>query len=356
MSVEFWRLLPAGYGAGIAIEARRAEDEGWTGVGLPDTQNKLPDPYVAMTVAGLATSRLRLATSVTNPFTRNAAVTASAISTVQSETGGRALLGIGRGDSSLAHLGFAPAPVAVLSDYLRRVQAYLRGEPQPFLSAEGTQLRAVDVGDLAGAPTESALDWLDPTMPKVRVAVAATGPKVISAAAVVAEEVTLAVGASVERIRWGVERVRTARAEAGLDERDITIGAYIPIIVHDDFASARQLIAGDVASFARFSVMRGTVAGPASGHATDVLKRVHSVYDMGQHYTAGSAASQQIDDDLVDTFAIAGPAGHCVERLGELVDAGVSKFFVLRVGRGIDPAAHEQAERDFVTHVLSVVR
>jgi 5,10-methylenetetrahydromethanopterin reductase len=355
MSVEFWRLLPAGYGAGIAVEARRAEDEGWTGVGLPDTQNKLPDPYVAMTVAGLATSQLRLATSVTNPFTRNAAVTASAISTVHRETGGRALLGIGRGDSSLAHLGFAPAPVAVLGDYIRRVQAYLRGEPQPFAGADGTQLRAVDAGDLAGAPTESRLDWLDPAMPKVRVAVAATGPKVISAAAVVADEVTLAVGASVERIGWGVERVRTARAEAGLDERDVTIGAYVPIIVHEDYATARQLIAGDVASFARFSVMRGTVAGPASGHAQDVLKRVHSVYDIRQHYTAGSAASQVIDDDLVDTFAIAGPAGHCVDRLRELVDAGVTKFFVLRVGRGIDPDAHEQAERDFVDHVLSVL-
>jgi hypothetical protein len=35
-----------------------------------------------------------------------------------------------------------------------------------------------------------------------------------------------------------------------------------------------------------------------------VLKDVHSVYDLNQHYLAGSAASQVIDDELVDTFAI----------------------------------------------------
>jgi 5,10-methylenetetrahydromethanopterin reductase len=355
VSIEFWRLLPVGSPAGIAGEARRAEAEGWTGVGLPDTQNKQPDPYVAMTVAGLATSQLRLATSVTNPFTRDPAVTASAISTVHRETGGRALLGIGRGDSSLAHLGFAPAPVAVFSEYLRRVQGYLRGEPQPFVRADGTAMRAVDSADLAGAPSHSRLEWLDPAIPKVRVAVAATGPRVISTSATLADEVTLAVGAAVERIRWGIERVRSARAEAGLDEHGVTIAAYVPIILHEDVATARRLIAGDVASFARFSVMRGTVAGPASGHAQDVLKRVHSVYDLRQHYTAGSAASQVIDDALVDTFAIAGPAAYCLDRLYELVDAGVSKFFVLRVGRGIDPDAHEQAERDFVDHVLSVL-
>jgi hypothetical protein len=79
------------------------------------------------------------------------------------------------------------------------------------------------------------------------------------------------------------------------------------------------------------------------------------VYDLRHHYTAGSPASQVIDDDLVDTFAIAGPAAYCVDRLRELADAGVTKFFVLRVGRGIDPDAHSQAERDFVDRVLSVL-
>jgi hypothetical protein len=35
------------------------------------------------------------------------------------------------------------------------------------------------------------------------------------------------------------------------------------------------------------------------------------------------------------------------------MEVGVSKFFILRVGRGIDPELHKQADRDFVDRVLA---
>jgi 5,10-methylenetetrahydromethanopterin reductase len=54
-------------------------------------------------VAAGQTTRIRLGTGVTNPFTHHAAVTAFAIATVHAVSGGRATLGIGRGDSALAH-------------------------------------------------------------------------------------------------------------------------------------------------------------------------------------------------------------------------------------------------------------
>ena len=37
-------------------------------------------------------------------------------------------LGIGRGDSSLAHIGKKPASVSALEAYIVRLQRYLRGE------------------------------------------------------------------------------------------------------------------------------------------------------------------------------------------------------------------------------------
>ena len=70
-------------------------------------------------------------------------------------------------------------------------------------------------------------------LPKVPVDVAATGPKVIAAAARHADRVTFAVGADAERIRWGMEVARAARAEAGLSA-EIPFGAYVTLIVHDD--------------------------------------------------------------------------------------------------------------------------
>src|ERR1043166_6458601 len=112
--------------------ARSAEEAGWDGMLVVDSQNLAGDAYVGLTLAAQATTRLRLGTGVTNPFTRPPAVTASAIASVQVASNGRAVLGIGRGDSSLAYLGLAPAPVAVFGAYLERVQRYLRGEAVEF--------------------------------------------------------------------------------------------------------------------------------------------------------------------------------------------------------------------------------
>src|SRR5262245_65258613 len=112
--------------------AERLEVAGYDGLAVSDSQNLGPDPYVALALAAKSTERLRLATGVTNPFTRHPAVTAAAIATVQAESGGRTVLGIGRGDSSLAYLGLAPAGLARFETYVTRVQSYLAGATVPF--------------------------------------------------------------------------------------------------------------------------------------------------------------------------------------------------------------------------------
>ena len=59
-------------------------------------------------------------TSVTNSVTRVAAATATSITSVDRVSGGRAVLGIGRGDSALAHLGRGPARLKQFETYLRQ--------------------------------------------------------------------------------------------------------------------------------------------------------------------------------------------------------------------------------------------
>src|SRR6478735_8321312 len=112
--------------------AERAEAAGFDGMVIVDSQNLAGDVYVALATCAARTDRLQLATGVTNPFTRHPAVTASAIASIHVESGGRAVLGIGRGDSALAHIGRAPARVGHLTRYLEAVQAYLSGEEIGF--------------------------------------------------------------------------------------------------------------------------------------------------------------------------------------------------------------------------------
>ena len=343
--VELW-TSGVGLPRSTVRQARQAEDEGWAGIGLVDSQNLAGDPFVELAMAAGATERLQLATAVTNPVTRHPAAMATAAATVQGESGGRLTLGIGRGDSSLAHLGLAPAPVPVFEHFLSRLQGYLRGEELDFEDASSEGLRSSTTLGMAGGPTSSRLRWLRGDLPKVPVDVAATGPKVIAVAARLADRITFAVGASAERLRWAMDEARAA----GADLSDA--GAYVPVLVHPDPVAARQLVSGAVGSYARFSVMHGRVAGPVDDAQRARLGAVHDAYDMRSHFTQGSPQSKELDDSLIDTFGIAGPASYVVERLQELVALGIRRIFVMGGGIGLDRDEAQAARARLVGDVL----
>src|SRR5215475_14073947 len=90
-------LFPAPRGS--AQLARMAEGLGFDSVVFADTQNIAPEVWGQLMLAARDTERIELGTGVTNPGTRDAAVTASAALALQVESGGRAVCGIGRGDS-----------------------------------------------------------------------------------------------------------------------------------------------------------------------------------------------------------------------------------------------------------------
>ena len=77
--------------------------------------------------------------------------------------------------------------------------------------------------------------------------VVASGPRVIRAAAELADRVTLALGADPERIRWGAELAREVNPA-------VKIGAYVNVVVDEDVERARALGAGSITSFARFGI------------------------------------------------------------------------------------------------------
>lgn len=320
-----------------ARAAARAEAQGWDGLTFTDSQHLAGDPYSALCLAAHATRRLGLATGVTHPGTRHAAVTASAIATVQAESGGRAVLGIGRGDSALAHLGRDPVPVAAFEDYLTRVQAYLRGE-------------AVEENG-----QRSALRWLG-DLPKVPVDVAATGPRVAALGARLAERVTFAVGAGAERLAAALALVRRAREEAGLDPDALDVGAYINAVAHPDVAVARELARGGVATFAHFSSMPGSPTAGLPDEQRETVERVGRHYDLAKHGDRSGRHAKLLPDAFIDGFAVVGPSEQCAERLRGLAGLGLRRLVVNGGSRGADPARLAEAGQRFAEEVLPLLR
>ena len=320
--LELWTIsIPHPRHAGEL--AARAEAAGWDGIAFTDSQNLTGDVFAGLALAATATTRLGLGTGVTNPVTRHPAATASGIASIQALSEGRAVLGIGRGDSALFQIGLEPAPLVTFGPFLRDLRAYLRGE--------AVKQRGF----------ESRLRWLDKSLPPVPVDVAATGPRVIELAACTADRITFALGASPERLRWGIAKARAARSAAGLDPDAIEFGAYVNVAPHQDVAVARELAPGGVGTFAHFSGMAGSSADGVAPEDRAVFERIHAHYDRPNHTLGRSRHAAELDAAFLDRFAVLGPTRSCVDRLRALVDTGLSKLVLTSASFDAD---REQAQ------------
>ncbi|MCH9670565.1 MAG: LLM class flavin-dependent oxidoreductase [Gammaproteobacteria bacterium] len=342
---------------GITALARRVEDKGWDGLCVVDSQNLSGDPYVALAMAATVTERIGLGTAVTNSVTRMAAATACAIASVDKVSNGRAVLGISRGDSALAHLGLAPARFAQFERYLRHVQAFLRGDSVPFSELEVSADIAPPVEDLglAESPDVSQIFWLGGDR-KVPVEVAATGPRAIALAALHAERVMFALGADPARIAWGIGVAKQARADAGLDPDAIRFGAYVNCVCHSDLTTARTLVRGALSLFARFSILHGKPAGPMPAPMVRALEAFRDTYDMREHSKNDSPQAEALTVELTDYFAIVGPPQTCIERLTALADRGLDKLFIAANFRVADTPLGREAHGLFEEAVLPELR
>ena len=343
--MKFW-TQGISHASVAARAAKRAETDGWDGWSCVDSQNLAGDTYVGLALAAEATERIMLGPSVTNSVTRHPAVTAAAIASIQVASGGRAVLGIGRGDSALAHVGRAPDRVADFERYLSTVSTYLHGDAVAFDELPGGAPPVAELG-LDDTPPASKLHWLRGK--RVPIEVAGTGPKVIAAAARHADRVLLAVGADLERLAWGVELARSVRP-------DIGIGAFLNVGVADEIDVARDLVRGGLSTFARFSVMHGTVNGPADEAMAEVLANVHANYDMNHHTQVGSAQAQGLPDDFVDRFAVVGTPDQVTDRLRAIEALGIDKVVVVGSTEGSDRGAAIASNKALVRTVLPALR
>jgi 5,10-methylenetetrahydromethanopterin reductase len=303
--------------------ARRAEDTGWFGTFVSDSQNLSPETWLTVGQAIAGTTTLRIGVGVTNPSTRFASVTASAAAGAQFYSGGRLILGFGRGDSAVHKVGREPARLPDFERYLTTVLGYLRGE-----AAEA---------DTDGTPTALWSAGLGLTPPPVDVS--STGPKVIDIAARLTDDISFSVGADPARVRRAVDQARTSRAGSERAGRPLSLGAYVMIVVTEDVAQGRTFARGLASIHHRFSAMNSSrpLDGLSAADA-EAATRLSAAYRTAGHGVTASAQAQALDDDFLDRFTIIGPPGYCVERLQALVELGITRFWGLPGASDVDPA------------------
>lgn len=298
--------LPRSVASAVA-DARLAETVGFTLAGVADSQSIYRELYSTAAVCGYATQRILVGPTVTNPVTRHPAVAASAAATLDEITGGRAILGLGSGDSALLNLGERPVGLATLRTYVETVRALLARQEVEY---RGKRVRLV---------------WPERRVP---IYLAAEGPKTLELAGEVADGVIINLGIQPEFLRDALAHVHAGARRAGRDPAAIEPWVFVRVNVCDDPAAGLDEIKMELASNAHH-VFRFTFEGKGvPPELIDAIRRVQRAYQPAQHEQIGGANAAIVDDPvlfryLAERFAVVGPPDVCAERLRAIAAAGV---------------------------------
>ncbi len=305
MTLEFHLgLLPNRTVAECAAIAEAAEALGYSGLWIADSQSIFRDAYVALAVCAERTRTLRLAAGVTNPVTRHPAVLAGSWATLDEHSGGRAILGIGVGESAVETLGLKPARLAELEHAIALVRRLMRGEPAEH---EGRTLR---------------MPWSRRDVP---VFIACSGPKSLELAGRIADGVLFQAGAAPELVRYAVDHVRAGAAQAGRRPGDVRLYCRLACAVDADRERAREAIKG-YAAIAAGTVFRTIPRAHFPAPLWRDLERMKAGYDYLEHGSDQARHRELLTDRILDAVAVAGTPAQALPRLQAIAALGVQAF------------------------------
>lgn len=284
--------------------ARAAEDFGYGGVWLADSQCVMRDAYSILSLIAMQTRHIRVAAGVTNAITRHPSVLANSWATLDEISGGRAVLGIGVGESSIRTLGLKPDRLAALENKIGVLRALMNGDEVEW---EGNSFR---------------LTW-----PRCRVPVvmSCSGPKSLQLGGRVADGVLFQVGADPAFVRYALDNIRIGAEQAGRSLDDVKLYMRVATSVSSDRAKAREEIKG-YAAVAAGTVFKTVPREYFRDELWQELDEFKAGYDYFEHGSNQARHRELLTDNILDAISISGTPQEAVPRFQEIVDMGVRHF------------------------------
>jgi probable F420-dependent oxidoreductase len=258
-------------------------------------------PY--LTAAALSTSRMRIGPLVANPVTRHPTVVASSLATLGQLFEGRAVLGLGRGDSAVRTLGLPPMSVQDFRAAVSLIRGLCRGEE---VTLDSARVR---------------LSWLTTVVP---VLVAAYGPGVLRLAGELADGLILQL-ASPEVVEWAVGHARTGAEAVGRPWQGFEVVVAAPSYVSADRERALARVRGFPATVSNHvkDLLRHH---PATALPRDLVDGMEAIqgYDYRHHGLHDAPHTRAVTDDMAERLTLIGTAGQVRDKVERLEAAGVT--------------------------------
>ena len=197
----------------VTPQVKHAEDRGYSHGWLYDTQMLGSEVYASLALCAAGTNKIILGPGVTNPKSRIAPLTACGMATINQIAPGRAVLGIGTGNTTRRTLGMPAAKLEELREHIEVCQGLFKDEVTDY--SEGSRHRKIK--------------FLNPDMGYINIKdhipiyIAASGPKVAQMAGEIADGVILFGAVHPSIVKWMVDNVKEGARRAGRDPESIYI-------------------------------------------------------------------------------------------------------------------------------------
>jgi probable F420-dependent oxidoreductase len=296
----------------IELAEEQGFEYGWT----YDSPLLWQEASPLLTMAVERTKRMKFGHFVTNPGTREPTVLASLYATLHDISGGRMVMGIGRGDSARRVIGQQPVKMAEFERACRMIKQFMNG-------------REVEWND-----KQLQLPWVKQEA-EIPMYVAAYGPKALGVAGRVSDGVIIQLADPVI-IEWLMDTARKAAEEEGRDPAALKAIVGAPSHVSDDLADAREQVRwfpAMVSNHVMDLIEKYGWDSNIPSELTDYVK-ARKGYDYKDHSRVGAKHGEFVSDEICDRFCVIGSVQQCADKLRELEKVGVDQFNIYLMTHG----------------------
>lgn len=313
--------------------AAAAERWGYDQIGVADTPGNAMDPWVTAALLAEHTRTPKVSICVTNLLSRHPSVSAAAIASIDMLSNGRAILGIGAGNSGTRNLGMGGSKAAELKEGVGFIRELLTGKPASYHGAT------------------AHLPWVKRPVPVYQ---AASLPKSLEAGGEGADGLFINYGLDATSLAASVGHAARGAANAGRTIDSLDVWQIACLDCHTDREVARRKIGAILAFVSGYVIGAGDLA--ARGVPAD---KIEPLLELRRRYSTrpGDADARMVEelglfDYLAGRLSIWGDPDDCLRQALAAKAAG-AKQLMFTVSLAADPVRTVEL---FGEHVLPKLR
>jgi len=271
---------------------------------------------LSLATFALATDKIKLATGIINPYTRDPALIAMTFANLDEISQKRAIIGLG---SSLRlriyeHHYRKVSNLTAMKECIEIISELLRGKKVTYAGSV-FKIENIRLG-------------VKPPRANIPIYIGAMGPKMLQLAGEIADGVLLTAGTTREYVRFAVENIKNGAKRTGRKPEDVDVASFVIFSVSEDPRVAEENIKREIAFLVTLPAMDHVLR---ASYLLDT-ENVRTIRRLGQKGEMGKAA-EHVSEDLTNSLAVCGRPQECLEKLEELRSSGLKLPIIVPIGK-----------------------